>query len=376
MRVLLTTDTVGGVWTYTRELTEGLLQRGCSIALVSFGRDPRPDQLAWATSLAGKYPESFCYVPSNVPLEWMEQNDRSFSDGAALLKQVAVSFKPDLLHTNQFCFGAVELGIPRIIVAHSDVLTWAAACQPNGLQPSSWLDQYIAGVQAGLSRAAALVTPTHWMLEALAKHFLLPGLRRVISNGKTIPQPDQEISREIQAVSAGRMWDPAKNLNALRSGEGVLPIMVAGDPPSDACPSPLEGHGLLQLGFLSQEELHELFRKSAIYIAASIYEPFGLAPLEAALCGCAIVANDIPSLREVWGDAATYFCDAAELRQRLQDLVCDDALLAERQRFSKLRAEVFTSEAMTTQYLELYAELVSDLRPERVKENGLLTYAG
>jgi len=37
------------------------------------------------------------------------------------------------------------------------------------------------------------------------------------------------------------------------------------------------------------------------------YEPFGLAPLEAALSRCAIVANDIPSLREVWGSAAMYF---------------------------------------------------------------------
>ena len=375
MRVLLTTDTVGGVWTYTRELTEGLLERGCFVALVSFGRDPSADQVSWATSMLDKYQDLFCYVPSRVPLEWMEQNARSFADGTALLEQVARNFKPDLLHANQFCFGATDLAIPRLVVAHSDVLTWSDACKPTGIEPTSWLDQYIAGVQAGLLRADALVAPTYWMLEALAGHFTLPTSKRVISNGRTILQPDQEPSRAMQAVSAGRMWDPAKNLGTLRSTEHVLPILVAGALSSGSSDLSQPFDGLMHLGFLGEEELHELFRGSAIYIAASLYEPFGLAPLEAALCGCAIVANDIFSLREVWGDAALYFSHTAELRQCLQELMRDDALLSERQRLSKLRAQMFTSDVMTTQYLELYADLLSGLRPERLKENGLLTYA-
>ena len=45
--------------------------------------------------------------------------------------------------------------------------------------------------------------------------------------------------------------------------------------------------------------MRELLAHAAIYIATSKYEPFGLAPLEAALSGCALVANDIPSLAEV-----------------------------------------------------------------------------
>ena len=52
---------------------------------------------------------------------------------------------------------------------------------------------------------------------------------------------------------------------------------------------------------LSEEQMRELLGRAAIYIATSRYEPFGLAPLEAALSRCALVANDIPSLRELWG---------------------------------------------------------------------------
>ena len=71
--------------------------------------------------------------------------------------------------------------------------------------------------------------------------------------------------------------------------------------------------------------------RAAIYIATSKYEPFGLAPLEAALSRCAIVANDIPSLREVWEDAALYFRkdDARSLREALVRLHGDRELRLE-----------------------------------------------
>ena len=55
------------------------------------------------------------------------------------------------------------------------------------------------------------------------------------------------------------------------------------------------------------------------------YEPFGLSPLEAALAGCALVLGDIPSLREVWGDAALYVRpdDPDALRQAIAALAGD-----------------------------------------------------
>ena len=44
MRLLMTTDTVGGVWTFTKELTGGMLARGCEVTLVSLGKLPSPGQ--------------------------------------------------------------------------------------------------------------------------------------------------------------------------------------------------------------------------------------------------------------------------------------------------------------------------------------------
>ena len=263
-----------------------------------------------------------------------------------------------MLHTNQFCYGQSAVPIPRIVVAHSDVLSWAEACAPLGLPSSLWLDRYKDLVQRGLLEADVIVAPTRWMLDALTRNFTLPPSQHVIANGRTLPhEPDEEV-RSVQAVTAGRMWDPSKNLGFLKSLSVNLPIFVAGDLGNESSFSSLP-RGLTRLGILSEADLLALFRKSRIYIAASIYEPFGLAPLEAALCGCAVIANNIPSFHEVWGDAALYFCTSEELNQQLQHLSEDESFLAGRRQLSRLHAERFSAEAMTDKYLLLYDDLLA-----------------
>ena len=61
------------------------------------------------------------------------------------------------------------------------------------------------------------------------------------------------------------------------------------------------------LGRVSDEELVRLYNQAACFIFPSLYEGFGLPPIEAMSCGCPVLVSDIPVLREVCGDAATYF---------------------------------------------------------------------
>jgi glycogen(starch) synthase len=117
--------------------------------------------------------------------------------------------------------------------------------------------------------------------------------------------------------------------------------------------------GITMLGSLEQDELLALFHESAIYICTSRYEPFGLAPLEAALCGCAVLANDIPSLREVWGDGALYFRDASSLSARLLQLSRDPQQLVAAQHRSWQRAQRYTAAVMVEQYLTLYRTILT-----------------
>jgi glycosyltransferase involved in cell wall biosynthesis len=75
-----------------------------------------------------------------------------------------------------------------------------------------------------------------------------------------------------------------------------------------------------------------------------------------------VLANDLPSLREVWGDAALYFHDAWSLSGLLSQLGRDPELLAAAQRRSRLRAQRFSAACMADQYLALYRrELEEDV---------------
>ena len=347
MRVLMTTDTIGGVWTFTQELAAGLLRSGCAVALVSLGRRPSHAQQAWADNLSRAWGTNFRCEALDMPLEWMPQNQSAYSGAAPFLMEIARDFQPDLLHSNQFCFGCLPLSIPKIITAHSDVLSWAEICRNGKLEDSAWLRQYLRLVTRGLAGADCVIAPTRWMLHALARNFPLPESTAVVSNGRTLAA-EPSATRKLQAVTAGRLWDEAKNISMLRDVQSPIPLLLAGE--SDAS---TPGH-VTSLGLLSQNDLLALFRESSIYICTSRYEPFGLAPLEAALCGCAVVANDIPSLREVWETGALYFSGAESLTVLLRNL-CDspERLCAARPQ-SLQRAGLFTAERMTKGYLQVF----------------------
>jgi glycosyltransferase involved in cell wall biosynthesis len=371
MRVLLTTDTVGGVWTFTRELAVGLLQLGNEVALVSFGGFPSREQTRWCRAMRTRYGGAFRFDSSPAPLEWMPANDLAYVGAEPLLLRVADEFLPQLLHSNQFCFGSLPLAIPRLVTAHSDVLSWASACRPEGLDVSPWLTQYRILVNRGLEAADAVVAPTQWMLRELHCHFPIRCESHVILNGRSIDGSAANQTRALQAVCAGRLWDEAKNVAILSELDCPLPIVIAGSASQESLQAPKFSPNVTFAGKLDEEDLLALFGKSSVYVATSIYEPFGLAPLEAALCGCAIVANDIASLREVWADGAQYFENPDALNRVLTELSESQMLLERCRRASLQRAMRFTRDRMVTSYLALYNNLLSTQQPIKKYERAV-----
>ena len=354
MRVLMTTDTVGGVWTFTKELSRELLERGCAVAMVSLGRSVSAAQQAWVDRQRGKWGSQFRFDASDAPLEWMAENRRAFDEPEKLLRRVGDEFGAELLLTNQFCFGALKCEIPRIVVAHSDALSWAEACRPEGLPDSEWLRIYRELVQGGLSHADAVVAPTRWMLEALVAQFDVPSQRLVIANGRRIAPANAGTQRKLQAITAGRLWDEAKGLRMLERVVAPMPLLIAGETELESAQLQMRTNNTRFLGSLSEKDLLKVFRESAVYVCTSQYEPFGLAPLEAALCGCAVLANDIASLQEVWGDAALYFSGPGDLSKKLTTLAEDSSRLADAQTRALQRAQRFTTRRMADEYTTLF----------------------
>ena len=87
-------------------------------------------------------------------------------------------------------------------------------------------------------------------------------------------------------------------------------------------------------GRLTDEEIAALYKGAAAFVFPSLYEGFGIPPLEAMVHGCPVLASDIPSCREVCGNAAIFFdpSDAsslAHLISRVADKEIDQARLVQ-----------------------------------------------
>src|SRR4051812_39115421 len=96
-RILMTGDTVGGVWTFILELARHLASHGTEVCLATFGAEPTPAQLEEATAVAG-----LRLTCSPLKLEWMEDPWSDVEKSRRWLSYLAEAFQPDLVHLNTY----------------------------------------------------------------------------------------------------------------------------------------------------------------------------------------------------------------------------------------------------------------------------------
>jgi glycogen(starch) synthase len=351
-RVLLTADTVGGVWTYAVELARELAARRVQIALATMGAPLSAAQRAQVAHLSG-----VTFFDGGYRLEWMQDCWQDVQAAGEWLLHLEREFQPDVVHLNQFAFGALPFAAPTLVVAHSCVLSWWRAVHGEDA-PAEW-DRYRHTVRAGLQGAGLVAAPTHAMLATLADHYGLRETGVVLPNGASAAAFAPGRKQHV-VLAAGRFWDAAKNLAALEAVAPHLPwpVRIAGaaQHPDGGAVLP---QGVQCLGELARDELAGQYAVASIYALPARYEPFGLSVLEAALSGCALVLGDIASLRETWGAAASYVApdDHQALRATLQRLIAQPA---ERERLAQAalaRARHFTPAGMADSYLAAYARL-------------------
>lgn len=360
-KILMTTDTVGGVWTYALELARGLSEQGIEVALATMGVPLDVLQ----REMAGRIPRLKIFE-SNCKLEWMEDPWRDVERAGDWLLGLEERFSPDLIHLNGFVHGSLPWSAPKIVVGHSCVLSWWEAVKKEPA-PEAW-DQYREAVRAGLAAADAVVAPSAAMMSALCRHYGPFLHTRVVHNGRDVRQ-FRATTKENMLFSAGRLSDEAKNLEALESVAPRLPwpVFVAGENHhSDG--GEARPHHTRLLGRLSQRALAAWLGRAAIYALPARYEPFGLSVLEAALSGCALVLGDIPSLRELWRNRAVFVApdDPEALEHAIVRLIEDpdrrNALAAG----ARSRAIERTTERMVEGYLAVYGEVLGSDESEEM----------
>lgn len=353
LKLLMTTDTIGGVWTYALELIKALAPNGVVVALATMGAPLTREQREQVKAL----PQVQLYE-SIYKLEWMENPWEDIAAAGNWLMQIKDAFQPDLVHLNNLVHGHLNWGKPVITVVHSCVCSWWQAVK-NEDAPEHW-NVYREWVTRSLRASAMVVAPSLAMLidaETLYGPFQD---RLVIHNGRDADN-FRYGRKEPFIFSMGRVWDEAKNIKLLTEVAAGLswPVYVAGDArhPDSGIAVPLENVHFL--GHLSQTEIAGYLSRASIFVLPVKYEPFGLSALEAGLAGCALVLGAIPSQKEIWQHAASYVnpSDAAALKQTIQKLI-NDEFIRNIMSFRAIQVGLqYSAKQMAWEYEQIYEQL-------------------
>ncbi|HEU4593558.1 MAG TPA: glycosyltransferase family 1 protein, partial [Pyrinomonadaceae bacterium] len=236
-----------------------------------------------------------------------------------------------------------------------------------------------------MARAAeACITPTESVRREVCEHlglspskvFAVPEAARSVFR----PLASEATKEERRRLGIGEDFllavgtvEPRKNLQTLvRAFEefararpaSPLQLVVVGnkgwlsDPLFDGLNrSPFKDRVLFK-GYVSDETLRALYSSCRAFVYPSLYEGFGLPPLEAMACGAPVVASRIPSLKEVTNDAALLFDpkDSDELARHLVNLLEDEGARRTLSAAGLRRAGEFSWARTARMTLDVYAE--------------------
>lgn len=353
LHVFMTADAVGGVWTYALDLVEGLSVKGVRTTLAVLGPAPQNDQADAAAAIPG------CrVVATGLPLDWTAASPAEVEGAGERIAALAVEARPDIVHLNSPALAASgRFPAPVVGVCHSCVATWWEAAASGPLPPDlAWRRDLLA---RGYGALEALVAPTAAFARATARLYGLRAEPIVIRNGRRPPaSPERAVAEEEAfAFTAGRLWDKGKNIAALdRAAARVrIPVRAVGPLHGPNGDSIVLEHATA-LGRLSDREVQNHLAQKPVFVSVARYEPFGLAVVEAAQAGCALVLSDIPTFRELWDGTALFVPadDDAAIAAAIEALAGDSALRSRMGAAARARAGRYTVEAMTAGVLALY----------------------
>lgn len=249
---------------------------------------------------------------------------------------------------------------PVVCVAHSCAVSWWHAV--HGAEPPVEWDPYRRNVTLGLNSADLVIAPTAAFLETLQSCYGFEQPTKVIRNGRPQRFPGSSERPEPLLIGCGRLWDEAKNLRAFDAAAAGLPwpSYVIGDAtgPDGQTFAPT---AVRTLGTLSHQDVQSWLQRASIFVHTALYEPFGLAVLEAAAAGCALVLSDIPTLRELWDGAAEFHNpgDSAGLHAALDMLIADPGKRAALAAAAQRRATEYSVDSMAAAYAKVYRSLAA-----------------
>lgn len=358
LRLLLTTDSVGGVWQYSLDLARALAPLGVETILAHMGPPPRPEQrdAAWAIP-------HISLVETGLPLDWLCDGPAPVLRAGERIAALARQTQADIVQLAMASLAAARFDVPVIAVSHSCLASWWASAKAEPL-PDEWRwHETLTG--QGLAAADVVVAPTAAHGTVVARHYGLPHPVTVVPNGRDALPADAAGPGGDAVLTVGRLWDKVKNIELLDAVAARLAV------PFHAAGAVTGPHGetiaprhLHLLGELDEAQLGTRLAARPVFVSAARFEPFGLAVLEAAAAGCPLVLADIPTFRELWEDAALFVApdDAAGFAEAIGAVIGDAGLAERLGAAARTRAARYTPAATAAAMLGQYRRLTDKRR--------------
>lgn len=364
VRLLMTTDAVGGVWTYAVDLAATLASRGYETTLAVLGPPPTPEQRRDAEAAPG-----VSVIETALPLDWMATEPAEVEEAGAAVHGLALRIGADLIHLNSPALAAGgRFAAPVVGACHSCVATWWSTVR-QGPMPEDfrWRSQVL---WRGLIACDALIAPTAAFANATARTHEVPR-PHVVHNGRA-PDIGPAGPRRPIVFTSGRLWDEGKNIAVLQkaAARAETPVYAAGPIAGPNGARLQETEDLRLLGPLSPAGVRTWLRQASIYASSAVYEPFGLGVLEAAQAGCALVLSDIPTFRELW-DGAAVFVDPRSppaFAAAFERLAVDGEEARRLGQHARTRAVAFSVDAMADGVNAVYAQVLGARAAPRRRE--------
>ena len=168
-------------------------------------------------------------------------------------------------------------------------------------------------------------------------------------------EPRKNLARLIEAFAAV----------ALESGVTAKLVLVGKSKGQEASLARLvEQHGLRErvvfTGFVEEDQLVLLYNRAALFIYPSLYEGFGLPPLEAMACGCPVVASNVTAIPEVLGDAALLVdpTSVSAMAEAMRDVLRRDELARDLRARGLRQAARYSWARAAQQTREVYSDAI------------------
>lgn len=194
---------------------------------------------------------------------------------------------------------------------------------------------------------------------------IYPGVDEEFSPAPSGEEPADELTGVPYVLYVGNLR-PTKNIGTLMEAFEItqrkipeIRLILAGkDFMPERTRSYAQEHGVQVAGEVNRPKLLKLYRRARIFVFPSLYEGFGLPPLEAMACGTPVICSNAASLPEVVGGAAMVFNprSAMQLSDLIYGLWNDEVKRRELSERGIKRAAEFSWHKCADRVLQVYSE--------------------